>query len=79
MIARLVLPLFGRLQRPLAWCALGYGVITFVGVIVRLVARTEPHLTAIGVASLILLEGYAAVAQVENELNSDAAVDDEDG
>lgn len=76
MIVRFILRAFGRLQRPLAWVALGYGVATLIGTVFRLIAQGEPHFTAIGVAAVVFLEGFAAVAEVENEIDSEASADD---
>lgn len=38
MIVRVVLRGFGRLQRPMAWTALAYGLVTLVGTVLRLIA-----------------------------------------
>lgn len=76
MILKLVLRYFGKLQRPVAWVALVYGVATLVGTILRLIAEREPRFTAIGVAALVFLEGWSAVAEVENELDSEAAAEE---
>lgn len=67
MILRIVLRAFGKLQRPLAWVALVYGVTTLIGTAAFLIAKHEPHFTAIGVASLVFLEGLGAVRDAEKD------------
>jgi hypothetical protein len=75
MILKRLLRTFGKLQRPLAWIAFAYGLVTLIGTIAQVIAAGEPRFTAVGVAVLIFLEGYSAARDVENELDTEGAAE----
>jgi uncharacterized membrane protein len=74
-VTKAVLRFVGRSQRPVAWVTLLAGIIYFVGVATQVIAAEEPALS-LAIALLSIQQGWAAVAEVENELDSEAAAEE---
>jgi hypothetical protein len=71
-----VLRRFGKLQRPVAWTILAGGAVMFVAVLFDIVRTGDAKLATLLSAVLVINDGFQAVSQVENELDSEASAEE---
>ena len=64
---RRILRLFAVLERPAAWGLLIGGVCTFISVVFGLIALGEAKLATLLVAADLIVGGFSAVQETEDE------------
>lgn len=69
----MVLRGFGAVQRPAAWCLLIGGAVTFVAVLFNLVVTGIAKPATLLIAADLVVSGFGAVSESENELDSEGA------
>lgn len=72
-VTKRILRLFGRFQRPAAWCLLVGGLVTFIGVITNLIVIHEARLATLLLAADLFVGGMGSVQEAENELDSEGS------
>lgn len=70
-LAEWLLPIFGAVQRPAAWCLLIGGVVTFFAVLSNLIATGTAKWAMRLVAADLIVSGLGNVQTAENEADDD--------
>lgn len=73
-LAEWLLPIFGAVQRPAAWCLLIGGVVTFLAVVSNLIATGTAKWATLLVAADLIVSGLGNVQTAENEADDDRAM-----
>jgi hypothetical protein len=71
---RRILRTFGRAQRPVAWSMLAVGLVVASTVIAN-IWRVPDKPSALLLALATIYQGFQAVMEVENELDSEASAE----
>lgn len=75
-LAEWLLPIFGAVQRPAAWCLLIGGTLTFFAVLSNLIATGTAKWATLLVAADLIVSGLGNVQTAENEADDDRAMGD---
>lgn len=70
-LTRRLVGLFARAQRPAAWVLLVGGAVTFVAVAVNLIATGTAKWATLLISADLVVSGFAAVQEAENEEDED--------
>lgn len=68
-MTRRLLRLFGKVQRPAAWCLLIGAAVTFGVVVTDLVVLGNAKLGTLLIAADLVVSGMAAAQEAENEVD----------
>lgn len=67
---------FGKVRRPFAWVCLVLGVVLLVGIFTDVIQTGSAKIATVLGALLVFLDGYDKVAEVEQDLDSEASADE---
>lgn len=67
---RRLLRAMARAEKPAAWVLLIGGIVTFLGVLSGLIVTGEARWATLLVAAGLIVDGFAAVQEAEEELGS---------
>ncbi len=70
-LAERLLPIFGAIQRPAAWCLLIGGMVTFFAVVTNLIATGSAKWATLLVSADLIVSGLGNVQTAENEADDD--------
>lgn len=71
---RRILRAFGRAQRPVAWGLLALGGFVAAGTLAQIWKTPDP-LSAVLLALSLIWQGWEAVSEVENEIDSEGSAE----